>query len=55
MGFVFEVEYVSSKGFLHVTRGVEGFYFQGGVVRKVRIPIVLLEVVDVFEANGAFG
>ena len=37
MGFVFGVEYSSSKGFLHVTRGVEGFYVQGCMVEKVRI------------------
>ena len=32
MGFVFEMEYGGGKVFLHDTRGVEGFYVQGGEV-----------------------
>ena len=35
MGFVLEVEYGGREGFLHVTRGVEGFDVQGSVVREV--------------------
>ena len=40
MGFVLEVEYGGRKGFLHVTRGVEGFDVQGGVVGEVGICII---------------
>ena len=57
MGFVFQL-YFRSKGFLHITRGVEGFYVQGGVVGKVRMSSnskVLLEIVGVFEIDRAFG
>ena len=35
MGFVLEVEYGGREGFIHVTRVVEGFYVQGGVVGEV--------------------
>ena len=35
MGFVLEVEYVGREGFLHVTRGVEGFDVQGSVIGEV--------------------
>ena len=34
IGFVFKVEYGGRKGFLHVTRGVEGFDVLRGVVGK---------------------
>ena len=48
-------EYGGREGFFHVTRGVEGFDVQGGVVRKVGMSSsieVLFEVVGVFEADG---
>ena len=35
MGFVLEVKYGGREGFLHVTRGVEGFDVQGSVVGEV--------------------
>ena len=56
MGFVLEVEYCGRYGFLHVTRGVEGFDVHGGVVGEVGMSScieVLIEVVGVFEAGGA--
>ena len=34
MGFVLEVDYCGREGFLHFTRGVEGFDVQGGVVLR---------------------
>ena len=37
MGFVFEVWYDGSEGFLRAKRGVEGFDVQGSVVRKDRM------------------
>ena len=36
MGFVLEVKYCGREGFLHVTRGVEGFDVQGSVVVVLR-------------------
>ena len=56
MGFVLEVEYGGREGFLHVTRGVEGFDVQGSAVGEVGMTSsieVLFEVVGVFEADGA--
>ena len=38
MGFVFEMGYGGGKVILHDTRGVEGFYVQGGVLGKVSMP-----------------
>ena len=35
IGFVLEVKYGGREGFLHVTRGVEGFDVQGSVVGEV--------------------
>ena len=35
MGFVLEVDYGGREGFLHVTRGVEGFDVQASVVEEV--------------------
>ena len=35
MGFVLEMEYGGREGFIHVTRGVEGFAVQGGMVGEV--------------------
>ena len=58
MGFVLEVEYGGREGYLHVTRGVEGFDVQGSVVGEVGMSSsikVLFEVVGVFEADGAVG
>ena len=58
MGFVLEVKYGGREGFLHVTRGVEGFDVQGSVVGEVGMSSsieVLFEVVGVFEADGAVG
>ena len=58
MGFVLEVESGGREGFLHVTRGVEGFDVQGSVIGKVgmsRSIKVLFEVVGVFEADEAVG
>ena len=58
MWFVLEVEYRGREGFLHATRGVEGFDVQGSVVGEVGMPssiYVLFEVVGVFEADGAVG
>ena len=55
MGFVLEVEY-GREQFLHVTRGVEGFDVQKGVVGEVGISSgieELFEVVGVFEADVA--
>ena len=40
-GFVLEVEFGGREGFLHVTRGVEGFDVQGSVVGKLGCPVVL--------------
>ena len=58
MEFVLEVEYGGREGFLHVTKGVEGFDVQGSVVGEVwmssRIE-ALFEVVGVFGADGAVG
>ena len=55
MGFVLEVDYYGGrKGFLPVTRGVEEFDIQGGLVGKVGMSSsieVLFEVVGVFEAG----
>ena len=56
MGCVFEVEYCGSKGFIHVTRGVEGFDVQGDVLGEVGMSSsieVLFKVDGVFEADGA--
>ena len=58
MGFVLEVEYGGREGFLHVTRGVEGFDVQGIVIGEVEMSSsieVLFEVVGVFEADEAVG
>ena len=41
MGFVLEVEYGGREGFLHVTRGVEGFDVQGSVIVLRCCPVVL--------------
>ena len=49
---------VVERDFFHVTRGVEGFDFQGSVVGEVGMSSsneVLFEVVGVFEADGAVG
>ena len=58
MGFVLEVEYGGREGFLHVTRGVEGFDVQGIVIGEVEMSSsieVLFVVVGVFEADEAVG
>ena len=49
-GFVLQVEYGGREGFLHVTRGVEGFDVQGSVVGEVGMSSsieVLFEIVGV--------